>query len=187
MRDPEHPLHPMPVAATAPWLNSRRVWETAEAVGDGIRHTRMLLGTRPFAVRQSMAVPDRRAAWPQPPVRPRQEFAAVQLRQKRQLPELACRRDSLLRQLGAQLSPCPLTKPNFAEELGRVEMAQSWSRPSGEAWRHYYTVYTTLHHAHIPFGPSALPSALLYISSTYARIPQRLPTALPIPPSGPIV
>jgi hypothetical protein len=95
------------------------------------------------------------------------------------------------RQLRARLSPCqtaprtalpmPSPKAKSHRQLGRVEMAQrvSWS-VCPEAWRHYHPLPTSL---------SALllcPPLLLYISRTHPR-PARLPTALPIPHSGPIV
>ena len=116
----------------------------------------------------------RRAAWPQPPVHPRQYFCSTAA-PANDGSELACRRD---RQLRAQLSPCPLKKPNLAESWG----GWRWHRACrGVSVRRRGD--TTLHCPH-PFRPfcSALRFAVVYISRTHPH-PARLPTALPISPS----
>lgn len=138
-------------AATAPWLNNRLAWGKSRrclamntALADAV-------GSWSSRHRQLMALPH--AAWPQPLVRPRQYFAALQLQQTTAPSSPVAVPDS-----STHSSPHALPKSQISSTAGA-----GGDGPARVVECLSGGVETLQPIAHIPFGPSAL----LFASAVY--------------------
>lgn len=161
----------MPVPPPRLGSTSRRAWEKCrqsrrQPAITTVRLSRMLLGSGrrlDASYRQSTPVPTRSVATTAGPSKTIFCSAAAQLQQTTAPSSPVAVTGSS----HAQLSPCPLEKPNLTELGRRVEMAQSVVVECLSGG-----VETLLSIAHIPFGPSALPCPPLdCIFRGHTRIP----------------
>jgi hypothetical protein len=119
----------------------------------------------------------RQAAWQQPLVHLRQSFSALQLQQTTAPSSPVAVTESSTHSSPHAHSKSQISLRSGAGGDGTARVVECLSGG----------VETLRSIAHIPFGPSVFPPLCsLYISRTHPH-PARLPTALPIPRSGPIV